>query len=70
MSTKYNEGDEVYERIRPYQKLIVSRCLQGIYYCKMIESRNRKELIYFERELMSRALLKRVPDGLPTKQRW
>lgn len=55
MNTKYNEGDEVYDRIRPGQKLIVSRHQHGMYYCKRIEHRNEKELIYFERELMSRA---------------
>lgn len=54
MSTKYHEGDEVYERIRPGQKLIVTRYQHGIYYCKRIENKSRKELIYFERELMSR----------------
>lgn len=54
MDIKFKEGDEVYERIRPGQKLIISRYFKGIYYCKVVENLRRKELIYLERELMSR----------------
>jgi uncharacterized protein YodC (DUF2158 family) len=56
MELKFKEGDEVYERIRPGQKLIVSRYLKGVYYCKVEENPQRKELIYTERELMTRKL--------------
>lgn len=51
---KFKEGEEVCERIRPAQKLIISRYFKGIYYCKMAEDLRRKELIYFERELMTK----------------
>jgi uncharacterized protein YodC (DUF2158 family) len=54
MEIKFKEGEEVYDRIRPGQKLIISRYLKGIYYCKIVENLRRKELIYFERELMTR----------------
>jgi hypothetical protein len=54
MDEKFKKGDEVYERIRPAQKLIISRYFKGIYYCKVIENLRRKELIYLERELMTR----------------
>jgi hypothetical protein len=54
MEIKFKEGDEVYDRIRPGQKLIISRYFQGIYYCKIEENLRRKELIYLERELMIR----------------
>jgi hypothetical protein len=57
MEIKFKEGDEVYERIRPDQKLIVSRFFGGVYYCKVVENPQRKELIYAERELMSRKLV-------------
>lgn len=52
MEIKFKEGDEVYDRVRPSQKLIISRYFKGIYYCKIVENLRRKELIYFERELM------------------
>lgn len=54
MDMKYKEGEEVYDRIRPGQTLIISRYFRGIYYCKVAENPQRKELIYFERELMTR----------------
>ena len=50
---KFKDGEEVYERIRPGQKLIISCHVKGIYYCKIVENLCRKELIYFERELMT-----------------
>jgi uncharacterized protein YodC (DUF2158 family) len=56
MEIKFKEGDEVYERIRPGQKLIISRYFKGIYYCKVDENLDRKELIFAERELMTRKL--------------
>lgn len=54
MELKFKEGDEVYERIRPSQKLIISRYFKGIYYCKDVENLRKKDLIYFERELMTK----------------
>lgn len=54
LEKKFKEGDEVYDRIRPSQKLIISRYFKGIYYCKVVENLRRKELIYLERELMTR----------------
>lgn len=50
---KYKEGEIVYDRIRPSQKLIVSGHNGKIYYCKIEEAPHRKELTYFERELKS-----------------
>lgn len=51
MELKFKEGDEVYESIRPNQKLIISRYSKGSYYCKVIENPLRKELIYNANEL-------------------
>lgn len=51
MERKYKEGDIVNERVRPMQKLIVSRLFNKIYYCKIVENPQRKELVFFEREL-------------------
>jgi hypothetical protein len=56
MEIKFKEGEEVYDRIRPSQKLIISRYIKGVYYCKTVENPHRKELIYFERELMTRKI--------------
>lgn len=52
MENKYKEGDVVMERIHPSQKLVVSYYQDKIYYCKAQEHRHRKELVYFERDLM------------------
>ena len=52
MENKYKNGEVVFDRIRPTQKLVIRGYLNGIYYCKCQESRNRKELVYFERELL------------------
>jgi len=51
MENKYKKGDIVNERVRPSQKLIVSRLFNKIYYCKVHENPQRKELVFFEREL-------------------
>jgi len=53
MEHKYKEGDIVNERVRPTQKLIVSRLFNKLYYCKVHEHPLRKELVFFERELKS-----------------
>jgi hypothetical protein len=45
MENKYKEGEEVY--------LIVRRYVDRIYYCKIKKDLKLKELVYFERELMS-----------------
>ncbi|MBK6264279.1 hypothetical protein JKA74_04460 [Marivirga sp. S37H4] len=52
METKYKKGEVVYERTRPSQKLYISRCVSGIYYCKVEEDTKRKELVYFERDIL------------------
>ncbi len=59
MEKAYKEGEVVYERIRPAQKLIIKRYACNLYYCQAEESTNRKELVYQERELMSSSSLRR-----------
>jgi hypothetical protein len=54
MENKYKEGDVVYERIRPTQKLIVKLVLFDVYYCQPEES-NKRELVFFERDLAQKA---------------
>ena len=53
MENKYKHGEIVRERIRPSLKLTVSRYVNGIYYCLIHERDSKKELVYFERELIS-----------------
>lgn len=53
MENKYKEGEVVFERIRPNQKLVVKRFTHNMYYCKVQENPNRKDLVYLERELTS-----------------
>lgn len=53
MENKYKAGDVVYERIFPAKKLIVSRYTDKLVYCRTQENLKRKELVYFERELMA-----------------
>jgi len=53
MENKYKEGDEVYAKLTPSLKLIIRRYVDRIYYCKIKKDPMLKELVYFERELMS-----------------
>jgi hypothetical protein len=52
MENKYKEGDVVYAKKDPLQKLIVRRYVTEIYYCKIANDPAGKELVYFERELI------------------
>lgn len=53
LKNKYEDGEVVFERIRPTQKLVISSFSNGLYYCKILEGRVRKAFVYFERELGS-----------------
>jgi hypothetical protein len=53
MEKKFKEGDVVCAKMYPDKKLIVSRYVDKLYYCKMPENLKLKELVYFERELIA-----------------
>lgn len=53
MENKYKEGDVVYAKLDPTLKLVIRRYVDRIYYCVIQQFPARKELVYFERELMS-----------------
>lgn len=53
MENKYKEGEIVYSKIDPTLKLVIRRYVKRIYYCTIQEDPSRKELVYFERELMA-----------------
>jgi hypothetical protein len=50
---KFSDGETVFERINPGQKLMVRRYVNKIYYCMVEDFPNRKDLVFFERELMA-----------------
>lgn len=52
MEPKFKEGEIVIEKIRPQQRLLISKRQLGLYYCKVEEDKSRKELVYFERDLL------------------
>ncbi len=52
MSGKYKIGQVVYAKVDPYLALVVMSYLSRIYYCQVKGKPNRKELVYFERELL------------------
>lgn len=52
MEARFKIGEVVYERIRPGQKLIVNRFANNLYFCRSLEDVHRKDLVFFERELM------------------
>jgi hypothetical protein len=53
MAGKFKEGEIVFERIRPTNKLIIVRRDNGLYYCKPPSGVRRKDLVYMERELVA-----------------
>ena len=57
VQNNYNPGDTVYAKVAPTQKLIIRRYVDRIYYCKIQEDPERKELVYFERELVENPVL-------------
>jgi hypothetical protein len=52
MENKFKEGEVVVAKVAPALKLVIRRYVDHIYYCKVQEDPTRKELVYFERELM------------------
>ena len=52
VQNKYRVGDIVAAKINPDLKLVIRRYIDRVYYCKVQEDPQRKELVYFERELI------------------
>jgi hypothetical protein len=52
VENKYEAGDIVYAKVNPTLKLKVRRYLDRVYYCIDVEEPDKKELVYFERELI------------------
>ena len=60
VQNKYNPGDVVYAKIDPSLKLVIRRYIDQIYFCKVQEDPERKELVYFERELVEDPVLEEI----------
>ncbi|TRX46401.1 hypothetical protein FNH22_30890 [Fulvivirga sp. M361] len=57
VQNKYNAGDITYAKANPTLKLVIRRYIDQVYYCKVQDDPERKELVYFERELVDNPLL-------------
>lgn len=68
VQNKYNAGDIVYAKVDPSLKLIIRRYVDQVYYCKVFEDAERKELVYFERELVEDPMLANQNEKLRNKQ--
>jgi hypothetical protein len=53
--SKYHPGDIVYAKENPTLLLVVRRYTNKIYYCMVQDETVQKQLVYFERDLMSPA---------------
>lgn len=49
---KYMVGDVVLAKADPSVRLVVRRYVDRIYYCLFKDNPERKEVVYFERELI------------------
>jgi len=45
-------GDVVCAKVNPPLKLKIRRYVDQVYYCKLLDDPEAKELVYFERELV------------------
>lgn len=55
MKNTHNADDVVYAKADPTLRLVVRRYVDKIYYCKVQDDPERKELVYFERELLDKS---------------
>ena len=53
MDNIFPEESVVYAKENPTLKLVVRRYVNRVYYCTIQANPSQKELVYFERELMS-----------------
>ncbi|MBK7668254.1 MAG: hypothetical protein IPJ32_13505 [Sphingobacteriaceae bacterium] len=58
MENLYKEGDVVTAKENPTKKLVIRRYVDRIYYCKIQGEPDAKELVYFEREFVSKHEIK------------
>ena len=49
----YQEGAHICAKENPTLELVIRRYYQRIYYCSVVGEPERKQLVYFERELIA-----------------
>lgn len=49
---RYTVGDIVNAKENPFQNLVIRRFYKQIYYCTIQDFPDKKDLVYFERELI------------------
>lgn len=50
-------GEIVYAKLNPSLKLMVRRYVDRVYYCTICDQPDKKELVYYERELIDAPLV-------------
>ncbi len=50
-ANKFKIGEIVVDRIRPGQRLVVSKIIGRQYHCQIYDSPSRAHLVFFERDL-------------------
>lgn len=50
--SRYRAGEEVFAKENPELALVVRRYIDRIYYCRVRDDADHKELVYFDRELL------------------
>lgn len=58
VQNKYLAGDVVDAKVNPDLKLVIRRYIDQVYYCKVQDDPEAKELVYYERELVEDQELK------------
>ena len=56
IDNKFKVGAVVFAKVNPKEKMVVRRFVHRIYYCRFPNEPNRKEAVYFERELLGDVL--------------
>ena len=59
---KYKTGEIVYSKYDLTRKLIVRRFITRIYYCKLADAPEGKDLVFFERELINDAEIEQIEE--------
>lgn len=53
VQNRYESGDVVFAKVNPTLALVVRQYIDQVYFCKVQEDPDRKDLVYFERELVA-----------------
>jgi hypothetical protein len=54
MENKFAEGSRVFALENPLVELVVRRYVDRVYYCKLVNDPEHRDMVYFERELAAK----------------